>query len=108
LVKAGKLTTEQANAKMAAIKKTAQLQGGKGDKLTKGKGPKGNSVKGDKGKGSKGDRGTNYKGIWAKLQALVKAGKLTTEQANAKMAAIKKTAQLQGGKGDKGKGSRGK
>ena len=34
--------------------------------------------------------GTDYKAIWAKLQAMVKAGKLTPEDAKAKMAAIKK------------------
>jgi len=61
MVKAGELTEEQANAKMAAIKKGA----------------------------AKSDIDGQLKATWEKLQAGVKAGQLTEEQAKTTMAAIK-------------------
>jgi polyhydroxyalkanoate synthesis regulator phasin len=64
MVEAGKLTKEQAKAKMAALKKQAVQ--GKGD-------PK-------------------LDATWKKLQAMVESGELTKVQAKAKMDAIKKQA----------------
>ncbi len=68
-------------------------------------------VQGSEKKRAKGStkKDADYKAIWAKLQELVKAGKLTPEDANAKMAAIKKAAEFKDGKGDKfNKGEKGK
>ncbi len=67
-VKAGKLTKEEAKAKLAAIKKTADAKRGYAK---------------DK---------NDYDAINKKLKASVKAGKLTEEEARAKLAAIKKAA----------------
>ena len=65
MVKAGKITPEDAEAKMVAIKKGAS---------------------------KKKKTGRDFATIWAKLQAAVKAGKLSNEDALAKMDAIKKEA----------------
>jgi polyhydroxyalkanoate synthesis regulator phasin len=46
-------------------------------------------------------RDADYKAIWANLQELVKSGKLTPEDANAKMSTIKKAAEFKDGNGDK-------
>lgn len=68
-VKAGKLTKEQAQAKLAAIKKA---QDDKSAKHAKGK--------------------SQPHAVYAEIEAAVKAGKLTKQQAQAKLAAIKKGA----------------
>ena len=76
-VKAGKLTKEEAAAKLAALKKAAVKKGIEGKKTTD----------------------------YAAIEAAVKAGKLTKDEAAAKLAALKKAAVTKGKKnfGLKGK-----
>ena len=81
-VKAGKLTKEEAAAKLAALKQA--------------------SLKGEKGSNPKGKKGNAY----AEIEAAVKAGKLTKEEAAAKLAALKQ-ASLKGEKGSNPKGKKG-
>ena len=70
-VDAGKMSAEDAEAKMIAIKKMIAI---------------------NKAKMGAGKKETDYEAIGKELKAAVKAGKLTKEEAKAKWAAIKKTA----------------
>ncbi len=76
-VEAGKISAEDAKAKMVVIKKKQAAKAG----------PACEKPKVD----------AYLKQIWAKLQAAVKAGKMSAEDAEAKMASIKK-AKLDGGR----------
>lgn len=77
LVKEGKMTKRAANAKMAALKKQAARK--------EANAPKKEASGQD---GGKKKPGVDYSALGRKLDAAVKAGKLTREQAKAKRAAI--------------------
>lgn len=89
LVAAGKMPQQEAKAIMGAIKKLAASSG---KNVQKGQGFKsGQATKSvQKGKAANAEVDVYFQNVWAELQAAVKAGKLTKEQAVEKMTAIKK------------------
>ena len=83
-VKAGKMTEEGAKAKMTAIKKKAGAKAKAGDL------------------GKKANADAYLKQVWAKLQAEVATGKMSEEDAEAKMSAIKKKVSAKTKVGEQG------